>query len=326
MTAGDPPAADLVATVRTHLDWGYARTDGRLRRLYERGKRLQWNATTDIDWALPVEFGAMLPPAVGQATFPFHRHPQEGTWDRFRWEFQAWMVSQFLHGEQGALLAAARLVETAPDLEAKLCAASQVADEARHVEVYTRYLHEKLGHAYPINRSLEALLRNILTETRWDVIYLGMQVIVEGLAVAAFRMGAATFHDPLIARITDLVARDEARHVSFGIVALDGLYSSLSAHELAEREEFVLEAADLMRRRFLLEEIWDRMELDRRTGVEYAERDATMVLYRQLLFAKVVGSLRRLSLMTPRMQQRLAALSLLPPGASPAIDDEAARW
>jgi hypothetical protein len=325
MSAGAPPASDLVATVRTHLDWTYAPTDPRLRRLYERGKRLQWNAATDIDWSLPVEFGAPLPPALGQDTFPFGGRRSAATWDRFRWEFQAWMVSQFLHGEQGALVATARLVEAAPDLESKFCAASQVGDEARHVEVYTRYLDEKLGHAYPVNPSLEALLHDILTETRWDVIYLGMQIIVEGLAVAAFRMGAATFHDPLIARITDLVARDEARHVSFGVVALDGLYSSLTSRELAEREEFVLEAAALMRRRFLLEEIWDRMGVDRRAGVNYAERDPVMVLYRQVLFAKVVGSLKRLSLMTPRMHQRLAALSLLPPGASPAIDDEADR-
>src|SRR4029077_4014164 len=169
----------------------------------------------------------------------------------FNLNINAFMLSQFLHGEQGALLATAKIVQGVPWAEGKFYAANQVADEARHVEVYRRYLTEKLGVSYPVNRHLHTLLSQIISESRWDMIYLGMQIMVEGLALAAFGLMKFTAADePLIQQITGYVMRDEARHVAFGVLSLQDLYTKeMSSTELKEREEFVIEATLLMRDR-----------------------------------------------------------------------------
>jgi hypothetical protein len=164
---------------------------------------------------------------------------------------------------------------------------------------------------YPINLGLEVLLKNIMTESRWDLIYLGMQVIVEGLALAAFRLANTAFSDPLIVQITDLVARDEARHVAFGDLALRGLYPQMTAAELHDRDEFLKEATLLMGRRFLLEDVWSRLGIDRARGMEFASTNASMLAFRQVLFARVFSSLSKLGLMTPSLRRHVAELSLV---------------
>ena len=312
--------ADLtvVTPVQARLDLAYDSRSPRLRDLYERAKQAQWNASTDVDWSLPVPFGEALPDDSAYAMASFAASPlaRRGRpmWDAFRWELQSWMVSQFLHGEQGALVVAARLVEATPTLDSKFYAASQAGDEARHVEVFSRYLREKLPAAgYPMAAPLGALLTDILSDSRWDVTALGMQVMVEALAMAAFRLADSTFHDDLIKQITRLVARDEARHVSFGVLCLEGLYAEMSSAELADREELVLAAADLTRRRFLLEDVWDRLDVPRREGVEFASTDAMMVRYRQAVFAKVVTVLSGIGLLTDRVRDGLVRLDLLRP-------------
>ena len=302
------------STITSTLNWDYGRRDGRLWSLYEKSKTSQWNATTDIDWSPEVRFGSPLSAEASAGAAPFASAPGSPVprelWDEFRWEYQAWMVSQFLHGEQGALVTTARLVEIVPDLEAKTYAAAQVADEARHVEAYARYIDEKLGVCYPINQGLKQLLCELLTESRWDIVYLGMQVVVEGLALAAFRVSSG-FGDPLITSITKAIARDEARHVSFGAIALTGLYPEMTSVELAEREAFLLEAIHLMSQRFMLREVWGNMGLNVAAGVRFARTDPMMIAFRQLLFYKVVQMLRQVGLLTPRIMDLLVSESLV---------------
>jgi Long-chain fatty aldehyde decarbonylase len=300
---------EAISTVIARFDWQYA-GDPRLSRLYEKAKASQWDATDAIDWNQHVDFGSTLPASPGESRYPFQRG-RPHAWDHFRWEFQAWLVSQFLHGEQGALVATARLVETLPDMASKIYAASQVIDEARHVEAFSRYLDKCLGHQYAVDGGLSALLENVMTETRWDITFLGMQIIVEGIAVASFRLGGAIFHDPVISRITHLVARDEARHVSFGMIALENQYKTLTSQERADREEFVLEAAALVARRFRLDDIWIHLEIDPTKGAHYASTDPLMIQFRKVVFAMVVTSLSRLGLLTPRVRTGLQLLGLL---------------
>jgi hypothetical protein len=291
--------------------WDYAQSDGRLRALYERGKAAQWNATTDIDWAAgvgtPGHAGLLAP------NLPLERDasvvPPE-RWAAFQWEFHSWMTSQFLHGEQGALLAAGRLVAMAPDMDTKFYAAAQAADEARHVEAYARYV-ELLGNAYPVNVALKRMLDTVVAESRWDIVFLGMQIIVEGLALAAFRLEHTRSFDPVIAQLTRLVAKDEARHVAFGLIALREVYGELTAREKAEREEFVKEAALLMSRRFRLAEIWQRLDVDLQEGVNYALRDQKMIDFRRLMFTKIATSLAKIGLLTPGVRAHLEQLDLL---------------
>ncbi|MEU6217661.1 ferritin-like domain-containing protein [Streptomyces sp. NPDC047022] len=312
---------DVQARVRTRLSWDYSTGSGRLRTLTRRAHDGQWDAERDIDWTAPVPFGAPLPDGSAFARASFEASPMaergRAGWDDFRWQLQAWLVSQFLHGEQAALAVAARLVESLPTVEAKLCAATQVTDEARHVEVFARYLREHVPDPYPVNADLRALLEDVLRDSRWDMTALGMQIMVEALAMAAFRLAGSSFHDPLIRRISDLVARDEARHVSLGVVSLEEVYRELSSRELADREELVLEAAALMRRRFLLADVWERLDVDRTAGLAYAAGDPAMVMYRQTVFARVVSALVHIGLMSERVRQGLADLDLLSYGTVP---------
>lgn len=306
-----------VASFDTHLTWDYDTRLPRVDALYQRAKTAQWNADTDIAWSVEVGFGSPLPDDSSFAMASFASSPlaRRGrrAWDEFRWELQSWMVSQFLHGEQGALVVAGRLTETLPDLDSKLFAATQAVDEARHVEAFSRYLREKVPAPYPITAPLAALLHDILTDSRWDMTAVGMQIMVEALAMAAFRLASSTFHDDLIRQITTLVARDETRHVSFGVLSLAGLYDQMTAAERGEREELVLEAASLMRRRFLLEDVWERLEVNRAEGVAYATRDDLMVRYRQTVFAKIIPALSGIGLLTPRVRDGLERLDLVRP-------------
>ncbi|MEU2790649.1 diiron oxygenase [Streptomyces sp. NPDC007100] len=316
----DAVKADLMevdAMFQACLNWNYGDRDSRVWNLYEKNKVSQWNATTDIDWDHDVEFGAELSEENGARLASFvvgegSPVPRE-LLTQFRWEYQAWMCSQFLHGEQGALVTTARLVETVPDLDAKTYAASQVADEARHVEAFARYVDEKLKSVYPINPGLKTLLHDLLSESRWDIVYLGMQVVVEGLAITALRLASSGFGDPVIRQITRMVAQDEARHIAFGVTALTGMYSQVTSAELREREDFLLEAIQLMSRRFMLREVWERMDLDVAKGLRFARTNPMMATYRQMLFQQVIFVLRQLDMLSDRVKDLLLAENLVRP-------------
>jgi hypothetical protein len=299
----------------TLFNWEYLIRDPALLNLYEKGKRLQWNASTDIDWSIDVDperFPDFLPPEAVNAVLDPPEKLELKELVRLRVHQLGWMLSQFLHGEQGALLATAQIVNTVPWTEAKFYAASQVADEARHVEVYRRYLTEKLPLSFPVNPHLHTLLAQIIREPRWDMTYLGMQIMVEGLALAAF--GLMKFmnpHERLLHQITDYVIRDEARHVAFGVLSLREVYRQMTASELREREEFVIEASVLMRDRLLMREVWERLGYDVDRWLRWALETPFMQAFRQMLFAKIVPNLRRLGLLTPRVRAHFASIGVL---------------
>ncbi len=299
----------------TIFNWDYKVRHEELMRLYEKGKKLQWNAATDIDWTIDVD--PERPRVEDSEAIDSILNPPEKldqpTRRRMNHHIDAWLLSQFMHGEQGALLATAQIVNTVPWIEAKFYAASQVVDEARHVEVYRRYLTDKLGLSYPVNPHLHTLLQQIVGDSRWDMIYLGMQIMVEGLALAAFGLMRFTNADePLIQQITNYVMRDEARHVAFGVLSLQDLYTKeMSATELKEREEFVIEATVLMRDRLLMKEVWPRIGLDPKIWVPWSLQTPFMVGFRQILFSKIVPNLRRLGLLTPKVREKFAELNIL---------------
>src|SRR5436309_11729239 len=299
----------------TVFNWDYEVGRDSLLNLYEKGKRLQWNASTDIDWSIdvdPEQFPDFLPPEAVAAVLSPPQKLELKELVHMRVHQLGWMLSQFLHGEQGALLATAQIVNTVPSTEAKFYAASQVADEARHVEVYRRYLTEKLPYAYPVNPHLQTLLGQIIREPRWDMTYLGMQIMVEGLALAAF--GLMKFmnpHERLLHQITDYVIRDEARHVAFGVLSLEKVYREMTSTELREREEFVIEAAQLMRDRLLMREVWERLGYDVDTWLTWALETPFMLAFRQMLFAKIVPNVKRLGLLTPRVREAFAKIGVL---------------
>ena len=207
-------------------------------------------------------------------------------------------VSQFLHGEQGALLCTARIVETVPWIDAKYYAATQVMDEARHVEVFAKYLQDKLTGFYPINAHLKMLLDDIIVDSRWDMTYLGMQIMVEGLALAAFGFMYQLTEEPLLKQLLRYVMSDEARHVAFGVLSLKEYYAGLTDAELRERQEFAFEAAVRMRDRFLQQEVWERMGVDGRAMVRILlDAPPDQMIFQQMLFSKIVPNCKKLGLL-----------------------------
>jgi hypothetical protein len=281
-----------------------------LNKLYEKAKSSQWNGETDLPWETEVDVEKLATEmggnpqmqrfreeAMAQPDSPFRNFgPKE--WNELLIEGQNWRLSQFMHGEQGALLCTAKIVETVPWIDAKYYASTQVMDEARHVEVFARYLDTKLTGHYPINAHLKMLLDDIIADSRWDMTYLGMQIMVEGLALAAFGFMHMLTQDPLLKQLLRYVMSDEARHVAFGVLSLKEYYGDLSDAEMRERQEFAFEAAVRMRDRFLQQEVWERMGIDSRPVI----RSMLAVppeenMFQQMLFSKIVPNCRKLGLL-----------------------------
>ena len=306
------------ATIESVLDWSYEQSNDRLANLYGKAKTYGWNAS-ELAWETPVDVEALLQSA-GEETTSYVEHllqPPRRLSAREAVELplhiNAFMLSQFLHGEQGALLASAKLVQIAPSLDAKLFAATQVVDEARHVEVYHRYLTEKLQVSYEVHPCLSELLDTIMRDPRWDVTYLGMQIMVEGLALAAFGMMRLIMPgEPLIQQITERIMRDEARHVAFGVIALERIYTTeIGEAELREREEFVIEATRLLHARLLMSPVFERLQLPSHEWEPWIQQTAYMRAFRQMLFSKIVPNLKRLGLLTPRVRNAFTGLDIL---------------
>ena len=291
----------------TIFTWDYEKgTRPKLEKLYEKAKKAQWNGQTDLPWDTDVDQEKLIVEnAVATGGFtagidltgtPAEKW-SEKEWIQFGVESQNWTLSQFLHGEQGALVCTAKIVESVPWIDAKYYAATQVMDEARHVEVFAKYLDDKCSGHYPINAHLRMLLDDIIADSRWDMTYLGMQIMVEGLALAAFGFMAQLTGDPLLKQLLRYVMADEARHVAFGVLSLQEYYQGLNAAELRERQEFAFEAAVRMRDRFLQQEVWDRMGIDPKSIVPLIQQAPERAQFQALLFSKIVPNCRKLGLL-----------------------------
>jgi hypothetical protein len=280
-----------------------------LNKLYEKAKSSQWNGETDLDWSQDVdqeklvrEVGIPTRDAVEAFGIDLSGTPfakwGEAEWVNYQIQTQNWSLSQFMHGEQGALVCTAKIVETVPWIDAKYYAATQVMDEARHVEVFSKYLDTKMSGHYPINIHLRMLLDDIIADSRWDMTYLGMQIMVEGLALAAFGMAYQTTPDPLLRQLLRYVMSDEARHVAFGVLSLKEYYAELSDKEMLDRQEFAFEAAVRMRDRFLQQEVWERVGVDVPTAIKtFNVGNKNDDPFQQLLFSKIVPNCKKLGLL-----------------------------
>ena len=299
---------NVSSTVDATFTWDYDRTRPALGKLYEKAKTSQWNVTTDLDWSTDVDPEKVAAELSGGTTMRFRtlqnvedspmKHFGEKEWSEVGIQMQNSLLSQFLHGEQGALLCTARIVETVPWIDAKYYASTQVMDEARHVEVFAKYLDEKLTSQYRINANLKSLLDDILADSRWDITYLGMQIMVEGLALAAFGMMHQITNEPLLKQLLRYVMSDEARHVAFGVLSLQEYYKELSGPELRERQEFAFDAACRLQQRFMQAEVWERMGVDPQAVRKCldANNPPEQQIFQQMLFSKIVPNCKKLGL------------------------------
>jgi len=305
----DEIAHQVELTADAIFTWDYERSRPALSKLYEKAKVSQWNGATDLPWDTDVDQERIAHELMRHSLIRFQelQHVDgspfanfgDAEWLQVGIEMQNWQLSQFLHGEQGALMCTGLITATTPWIDAKYYAATQVVDEARHVEVFARYLHEKLGGSYPMNPQLRALIDDTIHDGRWDVTYLGMQVMIEGLALAAFGAIHMVTPDPLLKKLLRYVMSDEARHVAFGVLSLQEYYRGLNAAEIRERQEFAFDAAERLRNRFFMIEVWERMGVDPRAVLKVVleHPPEAQADFQHLLFSKIVPNCRKLGIL-----------------------------
>jgi hypothetical protein len=295
------------------MTWDYTRDRDQLVKLYNKAMASQWNSVTELDWATEVDPEKL----VTTNPSPVQRIVEEATklpgspissWGERELtqagiEFMTASLSQFMHGEQGAMLTAAKITETVPWIDAKYYASTQTMDEARHTEVFAKYLHEKLGEAYPMSPGLDAAIMALLEDSRWDIAYLGMQIIIESLALAAFGDMLRRTDEPLLHKLLRYVMADEARHVAFGIISLAEYYEGLSSAELKDRQEFMIDNTLRSRSRSTTPEVWERMGVDVEKVVPFLSEAAGKLdvhpqsQFQRGFFSKLVPNTRKLGLL-----------------------------
>jgi hypothetical protein len=308
---------EAVHVIEDHAErlflWDYERDRGQLVTLYNKAMSSQWSSVTELDWSIDVDPERLVAeqdspilavtrvagtlPGSPLATWTEKEYTQLGI------EFFKANLSQFMHGEQGAMMTAAKIVETVPWIDAKYYASTQTMDEARHTEVFAKYLSTKLGEAYPMSPFLKEQIWSLLEDSRWDIAYLGMQIIIESLALAAFGDMLRRTQEPLLRKLLRYIMSDEARHVAFGVLTLSEFYQSLSAAELYERQEFMLDNTLRSRSRATTPEVWERMGVDAATVLPFILEAAGQVKINPAggfvrgFFAKLVPNVRKLGLL-----------------------------
>ncbi|HZB93945.1 MAG TPA: ferritin-like domain-containing protein [Stellaceae bacterium] len=304
----------LVSPQQTAFRWEYDDGRAELLALYDKGKRQQWDAGRRIDWSQQLD--AENPMLLPDETISLHGSP---LWNKlspqqiveYRRRSQAWQISQFLHGEQGALICTAKIVQQVEKLDAKFYAATQVIDEARHVEAYSRLLHEKFNLVFPINAQLQGLLADVIEHREWDFTYLGMQVVIEGLALASFQSIRDKAGNSLAAQVNAYVMQDEARHVAFGRLALRDYYPQLTEAERDRREEFLVEACYLMRDRLDPSDVWAAMGFDLKECRRIHEEALATHKFRSRLFSRIVPTVRDIGLLGERVRKAFEDLGAI---------------
>lgn len=287
----------------------------RLRALYDNAQHKRWRPELDIEWPSSIGFGRTVHP-TGPLELqacrlePFACH-NDDLWTQFRWEFQSWLVCQSYHGEQAALSAAACLTAVLTSPDERAAAASQVEDEARHAQAFQMYIARYLPRPYPLTGPLKELLVLALAERDLSYMLIGMQIIVEGLADAVFRMGERTFMDDVIRSLLRRIVIDEARHVALGVSLLKQRLCDDSAAELQRREDFILSMAHLISKRFLMQDLWERLEVESRSAKHFVEHAQLMIDFRRVAFYRVASVLDRIGLLTPTVACGLVGMGLL---------------
>ncbi len=300
----------------------YELRDADLQVLYAKAKRTQWDIDRDIDWH--TELDPANPLGMPDATLLVYGTDVWSTLDErgrseLRRQAQGWLLSQILHGEQAAMICAAKIACAHEDLSARLFAATQVMDEARHIEAYARLVNDKVGVRYPLGRALQALLEDTITSSALDITSLGMQILVEGIALSIFQSIVAYSANPFIKDLLARIQRDEARHFAAGRLSLQPVFTELSASERREREDFVCEGASLLHEHLCADEIWEPMGLHRRECARQVRISPVARSIRRSIFRRLVPSVRDLGLLTGAVRRTFEQLDVIAYEALPAV-------
>lgn len=312
-------ALDLPTRHPVAFTWTYTRDHPELAKLTAAGRKGQWSPD-DLPWSRTVdphdhESPLVLPGLSALYDLPGFRALPRAVQERQHADFVAWMLSQSLHGEQGALYVACQLTEAVGWTEGKLYGATQVMDEGRHVEVFDRYLQHKLGKRYAIDDHLYVMLDALMSDERWDLKFLGMQILVEGLALGAFGVMRRSTGEPLLRELLSAVITDEARHVHFGVLALQEVVDAgLCEAERREREDWAYEMCVIMRDRFLAHEFYQEHwahKVPRKAWDQLIADSEFMRRYRVGLFRRVIPNLKRIGLLSDRVRRYYQDMGML---------------
>ena len=312
--------ADMQANHAAHFNWTYPHDHPEMHALYERAKLGQWNGSS-LPWHTAVDPMDPLVPIAPLDMIDLEVAKKLGIalnaseHTKMVHCISSWMLSQFLHGEQGALMAAAQVTEAVQFFDGKLYGATQVVDEGRHVEVFHRYISEKLGKLYPINDNLFVIIDALMTDARWDIKFLGMQIMVEGLALGAFGFLYQNTREPLLKELLKYVIQDEARHVHYGVLALKAHFADhITTREHQEREDWAYEVALLMRNRFMAYEVYDDWyegtRVTRNQWRQLVQNSPGMQRFRNIMMMRLVPNIREIGLLTPRMRPHYEAAGM----------------
>ncbi len=327
------PTTQMPVHYDVHFDWNYVRDRPALARLYDAAKDAQWHPQKDLDWTKTVDplsdEEPLLPweflPVYGLKQFTSASPKQRAEQRR---GITSWLLSQFLHGEQGALFAACQVTEAVPWLDGKLYGSTQVVDEGRHVEVFHAYLTQKLEKKYEINDNLYVVIDALMTDSRWDMKFLGMQIMIEGLALGAFGMIQQKTKEPLLKQMLTYVITDEARHVHYGVLALTEFLAQLTDKERREREDWAFEVCLFLRNRFFAHEFYDEFygqAMSRKQWEALVLQSEMMAIFRRTMFKRVIPNLKRIGLLSDRVRPKYAELGLLDFEHGKAAPDLTAR-
>ncbi len=310
----------MQATHKAHFDWTYPSDQPEMAELYRRAKAGQWDGDS-LPWHIDVDPMNPERELLPRDFISFDGMEEAGiklteTEERkLAHSLATWLLSQFLHGEQGALFAAAQVTEAVQFFDGKLYGATQVMDEGRHVEVFNRYLDTKMNKMYQINDNLFVIIDSLMTDSRWDMKFLGMQIMVEGLALGAFGTLYKQTKEPLLKELLGMVIRDEARHVHYGVCALREQFTkNITERERQEREDWAFEVALLMRNRFTAYEVYEEWFEGRMTRAQWRDvvyKSKGMREFRTVMFSRLVPNLREIGLLSPRIIPRYEEVGLM---------------
>lgn len=298
-------------------DWEYGSEIAELRRLYEKGKRGQWNASTDLEWDTPVSKDEWIgdPQASLLASICKLMEKDEATRKAAMFDETAWLLSQLLHGEQGALQICGQLTNLCPTTDEKFYAASQVADEARHTEVFAKFLSEKMGTIYPISPIGKLLLDELLGVEGYTMKTLGMQTLFEGFAMGLMDLMRNALSNSLFREMLRRVQRDEARHAAFGVLTMRRVVAEASESERQYMEDWslsLLEALNANQNMSMLRDLGPKYDIDpdavtmgMLAAPEWADMNSPVYMH------TVVPNLVKLGLITERTRGRWQELGML---------------
>jgi len=317
-TAHSAAARRVTYQLETLWDYDYVPTHDELETLYETAKKNQWNGSTAIDWTRPVGTeGPVLNVQMAFQGTEFYSKLTEQEKKEVEIRVSAWRLSQFLHGEQGALVVCGQLVNSIPELDAKLYASTQVVDEGRHVEVFEKYV-KKLHKIYPVDPLLKGLIDQILATNIWELKLLGMQMLIEGLAIAAFNLMRKQTGDPTLADLLDYVLQDEGRHVNFGYFALRRSIPTMDPSKREMLEDFTFGACDQLYARDertgfqSIKSVWTEMGWDGDAiWRDTVTKSPTVKAFNSFLFRdNLMPRLERLGLISERIAPRYREIGL----------------